>query len=52
MNPTDPPTFQLLNEIAIIEQLAAIGGVLSEAEIAEMLPALRRLRAHLDAARD
>jgi DNA-binding MarR family transcriptional regulator len=32
--------------------MAAIGTVLSAAEIAEILPHLRRLRAHLDAARD
>ncbi|MFM7607377.1 MAG: MarR family winged helix-turn-helix transcriptional regulator [Alphaproteobacteria bacterium] len=37
---------------AVGPQIAAIGGVLSEAEIAEILPHLRRLRAHLDAARD
>ena len=37
---------------AVGPQMAAIGGVLSEAEIAEILPHLRRLRAHLDAARD
>ena len=37
---------------AVGPQMAAIGGVLSEAEIAEILPQLRRLRAHLDAARD
>ncbi|MFM7305860.1 MAG: MarR family winged helix-turn-helix transcriptional regulator [Alphaproteobacteria bacterium] len=38
--------------VAVWPQMAAIGGVLSEAEIAEILPHLRRLRAHLDAARD
>jgi hypothetical protein len=32
--------------------MAAIGQVLSDTEVAEMLPPLRRLRAHLDAARD
>ena len=37
---------------AVGPQMAAIGGVLSEAEIAEILPHLRRLRAHLDAARN
>ena len=37
---------------AVGPQMAAIGGVLSEAEIAEILPHLRRLRAHLHAARD
>ncbi|MFM7688784.1 MAG: MarR family winged helix-turn-helix transcriptional regulator [Alphaproteobacteria bacterium] len=38
--------------VAVWPQMAAIGGVLSEAEIAEILPHLRRLRTHLDAARD
>lgn len=37
---------------ALGPQMAAIGQVLSDAEVAEILPYLRRLRAHLDAARD
>lgn len=36
---------------AVGPQIAAIGQILSEAEVAEMLSPLRRLRAHLDAAR-
>jgi len=37
--------------VAVGPGLAAIGRVLSDAEIADLLPPLRRLRAHLDAAR-
>ena len=37
--------------VAVGPGLAAIGRVLSDAEIADLLPPLRRLRAHLDVAR-